>query len=220
MKLFIISDTHGDHDKVQVPDCDTLIHCGDWSRNKDISCVVDFLRWMERQKPKNKIFIAGNHDLLAEQEPKLFKILLAEFCPSAIYLQDSGVTIDGVKFWGSPVSPRFYNWAFNRDRGEDIKRHWEMIPDDTNVLITHGPPQGILDLSNNWDHATGRKFDDHLGCYDLAQSVIAIRPFIHCFGHIHGSGGLIFESDKTKFINASLMDENYSFNQRGILTEA
>lgn len=212
MKLFIISDTHGDHEKVQVPDCDTLIHCGDWSRDKGIGCVIDFLRWIERQKPKNKIFIAGNHDLIAEQDPAFFANALKEFCPSAIYLQDSGVTIDGVKFWGSPVSPRFFNWAFNRDRGEEIKRHWDMIPDGTNVLITHGPPKGILDMSDG-------KRDGHLGCADLVDALSRVIPSIHCFGHIHNPGGKIEEVGFTKFINASLMDENYSFNQRGVATE-
>jgi hypothetical protein len=67
--------------------------------------------------------------------------LLAEY-PTVIYLNDSGVEIDGLKFWGSPVQPYFHNWAFNRI-GDDICKHWELIPLDTDILITHGPVKGF-----------------------------------------------------------------------------
>ncbi len=216
MNLFVISDTHGDHRKVKIPECDVLIHCGDFSLDDSIGPTLDFLRWFDAQPAYHKIFIAGNHDRIAETDPAFFSKAVAGFAPNCYYLQDSGCMIKGLRFWGSPVTPRFYNWAFNRDRGEDIKRHWDMIPGSTDVLITHGPPQEILDLSNNWNEATGKKFDDHLGCQDLHQAVIRIKPKLHCFGHIHGSGGKLVEIGGCKFVNASLMDESYSLVQRGV----
>jgi Icc-related predicted phosphoesterase len=115
------------------------------------------------------------------------------------YLNDSGIELEGIKFWGSPVQPEFFNWAFNKRRGHEIKRHWDMIPNDIDVLITHGGPQNILDANAN---------NQNCGCRDLLEAVMAIQPKVHCFGHIHESYG-IEEVNDTTFINASIMNGKY-----------
>ena len=124
--------------------------------------------------------------------------ILADY-PNITYLNDSGVTIEGIKFWGSPVTPWFHNWAFNRV-GEEITKHWDLIPADTDVLITHGPPKGILD-----ETVHGRL---HVGCGHLLKKVLEIKPKVHVFGHIHEARG-VHEEAGIKFINASCVDLRY-----------
>ncbi len=132
-------------------------------------------------------------------KPDSCKDLLRDF--SINYLQDEGIEIDGVKFWGTPWQPEFCNWAFNLPRGKQIREKWDLIPDDTDVLITHGPPYSILDSINDGCPP--------LGCQDLLETVVErVNPRVHVFGHIHGGHG---EEDRqgTKYINASLLDESY-----------
>ena len=174
-----------------------LIHAGDVSKRGHKSEIQDFLVWFSIQPQLYKIFIAGNHDFFFEEtsEAEINKIIPENI----IYLNDSGITIEGIKIWGSPVQPRFFDWAFNRDRGEDILKHWNLIPDDTDILITHGPPYGILDLTNR-----GLR----VGCEELRKKVDLIRPKYHIFGHIHESNG-IENKENTIFINASVLDLRY-----------
>jgi len=108
-------------------------------------------------------------------------------------LNDSPFEYEGLKFWGSPISPTFFDWSFNRDRGPKIKRHWDMIPNDTDILITHGPPAGILDRNRK---------NVNCGCDDLLEALARVNPKLHVFGHIHESYG-IHDSSSTKFVNAS-----------------
>ena len=103
--------------------------------------VIDFLEWFSIQPAKYKIYIAGNHELSYQKDPGFKYQMIGQF-PGVKYLESKGVTIDGVKFYGSPYTPMFYDWAFMLDRGESIAQEWENIPDDTNVLITHGPGFG------------------------------------------------------------------------------
>lgn len=214
MRLVLISDTHGRHASLTLPAGDVLIHAGDFSRDGGLADVRGFFTWMEAQPFAHKILVAGNHDAVFDKWHDGAVMLLKEIAPSVTYLQDSGVTIDGVRFWGSPVQPEFFNWFFNRKRGAEIKRHWDLIPDNTDVMISHGPLFGYLDKSNNWDHATGKKFDDHLGCEDLRDAILRVRPKLHCFGHIHGGYGkssiIHDDGDKTQLVNASIMDETYN----------
>lgn len=205
MQLVILSDSHGLHEKIRVPDGDTLIHCGDLTDDIGRAALREFLVWFNALPHANKIFIAGNHDMAFEKWPDLTQAMVKEIAPNCIYLQDSGCEIDGVKFWGSPYQPAFCNWAFNLPRGPELKRHWDMIPDDTDVLITHCPPFGILDVSG---------FDNEkLGCRDLYEAVLRVEPQVHCFGHIHHSYGttkLVHDDGfKTQMINAAICDERY-----------
>ncbi len=200
MRLTVISDTHGLHDQVKIEPCDVLIHCGDCTNDAGQASLRNFLQWLERQPAQNKLLIAGNHDWAFEKWPDLARAMVKEVAPSVTYLQDSCVSIYGVNFWGSPVSPTFFKWAFNRDRGSEIKRHWDMISEGTNVLITHGPPKGILDY-NIYD-----KF--HCGCEDLMNKVAELGANLHCFGHIHQGYGKV-TINGTTFMNASCVNEKY-----------
>jgi Icc-related predicted phosphoesterase len=118
----------------------------------------------------------------------------------ATYLENTGVTIDGVSFWGSPYTPEFLHWAFMYRRGRDAKQYWNQIPAGLDVLVTDGPPYGILDQT-----APG---EEHLGCVELLKAVKAKKPKVHIFGHIHGGAGT-FENGDTRFINAAYLNEQY-----------
>lgn len=206
MKLVIISDTHGLHEKVKVPAGDVLIHCGDCTNDAGQRSLRDFLTWFERQPCPRKILIAGNHDWAFEKWPGLAQEMVMKVSHSTTYLQDSGCEIGGFKFYGTPYQPEFCNWAFNLPRGEALRKVWDKIPDDTDVLITHGPPKNRLDVSG---------FDgDRCGCVDLYEAVLRVRPRVHAFGHIHHGYGTKEEVHddgfKTTFINASICDERYN----------
>ena len=196
MKIVCISDTHSGHNKFEIPDGDILIHAGDISSRGKPEQIKKFNNWLGRLPHQYKIMIAGNHDFLFENEPDI----AAEMITNAIYLNDSGIEIEGVKFWGSPITPWFLDWAFNRYRGEDIQQHWDKIPLDTDILITHGPPYGILDKT---------VYGQAVGCENLLEIVQKVQPKLHIFGHIHEAYGKK-KLKGTTFINASLMDENYN----------
>ncbi len=197
MKIVFLSDTHQRHHDVDIPNGDILIHAGDFSSRGTVQEVTDFLNWFSKQPHKYKIFIAGNHDFFFERERE--ETIRKIIPKNLIYLNDSGITIENIRIWGSPVQPEFLNWAFNRERGEEIKKHWNLIPKDTNLLITHGPPEGILDKT-----IRGKS----VGCLDLLNRVNNIQPKIHVFGHIHEEYG-VYKTANTTFINASILNERY-----------
>lgn len=198
MKLCIISDTHNYHKRLaKLPDADVIIHAGDFTSVGHSHEIVNFMQWFSKLPYKYKICVAGNHDWLFETH----KLLALEKIPqNVIYLEDSGVEIDGIKFWGSPVQKPFNGWAFNRPE-EKLAQHWAAIPDDTDVLITHSPPYSIMDFVP-WDRS-------HEGSPSLYKEVVErIKPKIHIFGHIHeGYGIKVIEN--TTFINASNLDGDY-----------
>jgi len=197
VRIVCISDTHGQHTKLSVPDGDVLIHAGDFMAFGDTPKeVVDFNQWLGKQPHRHKVVIAGNHDLMFERHPGAARELLG----NAIYLENSGAEIAGFTIWGSPVQPEFNNWAFNVARGAAIRRYWKMIPANTDVLVTHGPPFGVLDKA----HPSSA----HVGCEELAKAVEQIKPGLHVFGHIHGGHGLSSSKD-TQFVNASVVNEAY-----------
>jgi len=197
VKFVFISDTHSLHEQVDLPEGDVLVHAGDFSMRGTLPEVSAFLDWLERQPHRYKVLVAGNHDFLAEREPGVFRALLPE---SVIYLENSGVEIEGLRLWGSPITPWFFDWAFNRHRGADIRPYWEAIPSGTDVLITHGPPYGILDEV--------LRDPRPVGCRDLLRRIEEIRPRVHVFGHIHEGYGQL-ERDGTRFINAASVDVRY-----------
>jgi len=197
MKLILISDTHNRQHDIDIPNGDILIHAGDVSNRGLKWEVKEFLNWFSNQPHKYKIFIAGNHDFFFEKEHEdEIKNIIPK---NVIYLNDSGIEIESIKIWGSPVQPEFYNWAFNRKRGKEIKKHWDLIPLGTDILITHGPPLNILDKTVR---------GDIVGCEDLLNAVNKIKPKIHVFGHIHEDYGILKKNDTT-FINASILNERY-----------
>lgn len=200
-RIVAISDTHSRHQNFgPLPDGDILIHAGDATVQGKFDEVIEFNRWFGTLPYKHKIFVAGNHDFLFEKSPEMGRALMS----NVTYLQDSFTIVEGLKIYGSPWQPRFYDWAFNLDRGQDIARKWAMIPEDTDVLVTHGPPHGILDMvSDRW---TGRA--EAVGCEELLPVVQRIRPRVHIFGHIHASYGQLVQ-DGIRFVNASSCDESY-----------
>lgn len=205
MKFVAISDTHGMHSSVTIPECDVLIHAGDCTGGSEHKDLFEFLSWLNLQPAKNKVLIAGNHDWAFEKWPDLAVKMVKEVAPTVTYLQDSGLTIGGLKLWGSPVQPEFCNWAFNRRRGPDIRRHWDMIPEGTDILITHGPARGLLDISGFGNV--------RVGCEDLLEKINKINPKFHIFGHIHHSYGSLnyfsANSLETKAYNCSICNEAY-----------
>lgn len=197
------------HWRVQVPDGDVLIHCGDSLGRGNMHELEDFVAWFAAKPHKHKLMIAGNHDWIFERN--LAAGRRAVESNGITFLHNESTVIDGVRFYGSPYTPVFYNWAFMCDRGPEIAAKWAMIPDKTDVLITHGPPYGHGDL------APGRRI---VGCLELLQRVREIRPMLHCFGHIHeGYGTTRSDEFETVFINAAICDERYKPNRRPIVMD-
>ncbi len=197
MKILAISDTHGQHSKLKLPDADMILHAGDISKRGEEPEILAFLDWFGHLDYRYKIFIAGNHDFYFE---KSSAEKIREVIPdNLIYLCDSGVTIEGINIWGAPVTPTFFDWAFNRDRGGAISRHWDLIPEGTDILMTHGPVAGILDTTCR---------GEAVGCADLLKRVQELKPKYYIGGHIHEAYGKQ-ESQGTTFFNASVLDERY-----------
>jgi Icc-related predicted phosphoesterase len=196
MRVVIISDTHNQLDRLDVPDGDVLIHCGDFTMGGTPQEIEKFNEHLQQLPHRHKIVVAGNHEFLFESHPDLARSLLT----AATYLQDTSIEIDGIVFYGSPWQPEFHNWAFNVPADSDrMRRIWERIPDNTDVLITHGPPFGILD--NTMDNR-------NVGCRLLRNRVLKITPKLHCFGHIHSAYGTQ-DLDGITFINAANLNEQY-----------
>jgi hypothetical protein len=198
MRLVVISDTHGLHNGIEgLPDGDVLVHAGDFMNSGfDPEDIWSFNRWLGEQSFKYCVVTGGNHDRYFEIAPEQARPLLS----NAIYLENTGLIIDSVSFWGSPYTPEFLNWAFMYPRGSAAKQYWDQIPYNLDVLITHGPPFGILDQV-----APGGA---HLGCEELLKAVQEKRPKLHIFGHIHGGAGT-FENGVTRFVNAAYLNERY-----------
>ena len=195
-RIVAISDTHEQHGSIILPEGDILVCAGDITTNGKPAAVSEFDAWFAAQPHRYKLLIAGNHDFLFEKDNLHARGLIS---PGIIYLEDSGCEIMGLKFWGSPVTPWFFDWAFNKQRGEEIRRFWDEIPADTDVLVTHGPPFGILDKN-----AQG----EHTGCEDLRHALKRVRPRLHIFGHIHEGYG-VAEQDGTTSVNACQLDYQY-----------
>lgn len=193
-RLVLVSDTHGFHDFV-VPDGDVLVHAGDGCRHGSLDEALEWAAFMRRQPHRHKLVIAGNHDRCFEAEFDLASRLFSDLG----FLHDSGCVVEGLRCWGSPWQPWFFDWAFNLPRGPALAAKWAMIPDATDVLITHGPPQGILDRTS---------LDQPAGCEELRAAIRRVRPRLHVFGHIHEGYG-VDEADGTLFVNASICTLRY-----------
>jgi len=216
MRFVLISDTHMAHDKLVVPDGDVIIHAGDATWKGRLPEIGAFANWYASLPHRVKIFVPGNHDLLFDgTSAELAKSLL----PGGItFLNDDLTYVEDIAIYGSPWTPKFgYGWAFNAPRGPEIARHWAKIPSFTNVLITHGPPMGIL------DSVPKRRADGlvdlydvlHVGCEELRAVVDSLSDLkLHVFGHIHESGGV-----SGKFVNASMMNMDYSSVRAPIVFE-
>lgn len=212
-RIVCLSDTHNCNEQIDVPDGDILIHSGDATTIGTIEEIAKFNSWFSNLPHGHKIFVAGNHDWLFEKNNALARTLLD---PEITYLQDSSTEIDGLKIYGSPWQPRFFDWAFNLNRGYEMAEKWKLIPDDVDILITHGPPYGILDL------VPRQGWDENSGCEELRKKIEEIaaagRLKLHVFGHIHCGYGT-HEQFGIKFVNASNCDESYLPTQPPIVID-
>ena len=213
MKITFISDTHTKHNQVtsSLPGGDLIIHAGDFTSMGYKHEIQQFFKWYNGlDNYTNKIVIAGNHDLMFEDDLSQAKDIISIY-PNVTYLQDELEVIGddystSVKVYGSPWQPEFYNWAFNLPRmGWEIQQKWDDIPLNTDILVTHGPAWGHLDT------VIGE--NTHLGCEMLANKINTLKPKIHVFGHIHSGYGYKFV-DGTHFFNAAVLGENYIYTQK------
>lgn len=202
MRFVCVSDTHNQLSQVELPPGDVLLHAGDLTGRGTLPEIQQALEELVALDYEHKIFIAGNHDFGFEQEPEKVKALLTQIAPELIYLRDSAVELEGIKIYGSPWQPWFHSWAFNLQRGAEIRQKWDLIPTDTDILITHGPPHGILDQTLMGDHA---------GCEELLKVIRErVRPKYHIFGHIHEGYGQEHDSEHDiSYINASTCTLRY-----------
>ncbi len=211
MKITCISDLHGSYPVLEGGDL--LIIAGDCTADEKVDQWMKFFDWMKAQNYRQKILVGGNHDgflerSISSQEAREMGIDEQE---GFEYLSDTGVEFEGLKIWGSPWTPKFFNWHFMLPRGEKIREKWNKIPLDTDILVTHGPPRGMLDKT--WD---GRR----PGCNDLAHRIKELKSLkLHVFGHIHEDYGWRHSDyelgDNTIIphghlsVNCALMNEHY-----------
>jgi Icc-related predicted phosphoesterase len=190
MRIVAVADTHLFHDELVIPEGDVFVHAGDMCRAGSRAELALAAEWVRSLPHARKIIVAGNHDWYFAEDLDAARALFGD---GVVHLHDSGITLDGVRFWGSPWQPAFNDWAFNLPRGVALAEKWALIPAGTDVLVTHGPPLGIGDRSIT----SGRQ-----GCADLRARVEALRPKLHIFGHIHEDRGT-WEIDGTRFANVT-----------------
>jgi Icc-related predicted phosphoesterase len=198
VKIVCISDTHSMGPQIRVPDGDVLVHAGDHTFHGTRSEVARAVDWLAAMPHPHKIIIAGNHDWAFEKDAAATEKFVADM--GLTYLKDSGTRIDNLNFWGAPWQPWFHDWAFNVRRGE-LTPYWQKIPDTTNVLITHGPPFGIMDTA---------RYGEHVGCSELGARIDSLPDLkLHVFGHIHEGYGRVKIND-VLYVNASTCNSKYS----------
>lgn len=190
LTLVVTSDTHGAHDALVVPDGDVFIHAGDLSNMGDLAQIEEAAAWIRALPHDHKVVIPGNHDFASERQPEK----VAPLFDGTEYLLHGALEIAGLKCFFSAFTPEFGGWAFMKPRsGRELRDLWAGIPNETELLVTHGPPKAILD----------RTFGGELaGCELLHARVQAVRPACHLFGHIHEARG-VASADDTLFVNAS-----------------
>lgn len=218
MKIWHISDTHCKHRELSVPQCDLVVHSGDFSNSRKLDInyneTVDFLEWYGSLDIKHKILVPGNHDVALYHK----RVTADKIPQNIIYLEDKEAVIEGVKIYGSPHTPTHGSdqWAWMHDRSK-LHKYWDNIPEDTDILITHGPPFGILDKA--WRYLNieeGKtylypKLIEQTGCANLKRKVDEVQPMLHLFGHLHDSRDIInsgiMKITPTLYSNASCVED-------------
>jgi Icc-related predicted phosphoesterase len=197
VNIVAVSDTHGRHRDLEIPEGDVFVHAGDLTKTGTIDELRDVAEWIEGLSFSHKVIVAGNHDFCLEHPAKRDEAehLLADFT----YLRDESAGIDGLNFWGSPWTPVYGQWAFQKQRGDEIAGVWESVSDGVDVLVTHGPPRGI------GDRTRGGK---QVGCQQLRECIRGCRPRLHLFGHIHEARG-DWTVEGIQCVNASVTTVGY-----------
>lgn len=220
--IVTISDTHCQHDDIEVPYGDILIHAGDFSGRGTKWEIESFLNWFGSLPHPWKIVIPGNHDKGTDPDVQgqvyqgcrdYFKQLCA--LENIYVLEDDCVDVytnsgELIKIWGSPVSPTFgRGWAWNRDRGSEIKKHWDKIPEDVDIVVAHGPPFGYGDRVDYPNHTPNGPLYN-VGCVDLLRRLSEVKPKMGIYGHIHEDRGVFFdERNKITHVNTSSLNIRY-----------
>ena len=199
LTIVLISDTHELHREVEVPPGDILIHAGDFTMNsKSAEKLLDFNEWLGELPHAYRVVIPGNHDSIVEDASRRSLIT------NATLLINESVEIMGLKFWGSPTTP-LLGEAFGVVSDTARAKLYSRIPADTDILVTHGPPYGILDQTPGSNR--------HEGCQQLFAAVQRVKPMLHVFGHIHGAYGTESTND-TLFVNAALPGRGFGMSNR------
>ncbi len=194
LQLVLLSDTHEQHAEVEVPPGDILIHAGDFTMfSRNLRSISDFNQWLGKLPHRWKVVCPGNHEFFLEADLRRRSLL-----DNAIVLVNESAEVEGLKIWGSPITP-LYGGAFGLSSAEDRRRLYGQIPEDIDVLITHGPPYGILDESPGSDY--------HQGDPVLLDAAMRLRPRLYVFGQVHldRRSPRIVESEHTTFVNAALL---------------
>lgn len=234
MKITFLSDTHSLHNEVTIEPCDIFCYTGDATNRGSREDWVSFFEWLRKVPAKHIVWIGGNHDLSLDKllmyssvdavQDLLNRQLCADIqrliknLPAHIhYLQDSAITIEGINFYGSPISPSFgQGWAFNANRGDIIAKVWQKIPKNTHILLTHTPPYNVLDYV---DERLRRYPDEDLrtGCKELWNCIKnrLIELQVNAFGHIHANYGMMLKAvSNTRycvFINGAMINNRGKF---------
>lgn len=203
MKIWLISDTHTEHEGLHIPaDVDAVMHCGDESNHRDADWNEpesrSFFEWFSNLDIATKVFVPGNHSIAVE-----LGLVSGEEYPNVQFLIHEAWSWNGLKIFGSPYTPWFFSWAYNVARS-DLDAYWAAIPDDVDILLTHGPPKGILDVTRDWRS----KQPIHVGSLSLTRQVRdRIQPRIHAFGHLHDEEGIrnfgLLTREATQYVNCA-----------------
>jgi Icc-related predicted phosphoesterase len=210
MKVCCISDIHGN--LPEIPECDVLLIAGDIvpTNRHNVHLSSEWMQtylkpWIDDLSQRMKIFVvSGNHDFIFERAKEMVPNLNWE------YLEDSGSKFQGLNIWGSPWQPIFFNWAFNASE-EKLAQKWQLIPEDTDILLLHGPPHGYGDFSSFGN--------EHTGSVSLLNRIIEIKPKLVVSGHIHSGHGIYKIGENTVFVNAAYVNESYQPSNNPIVLE-
>jgi len=204
IRLVLISDTHELHRELDVPDGDILIHCGDISMmSRSLAAIEDFDDWLGALPHKVKLLVPGNHEFVLEDSGHRGLIT------NATMLVNESVKVMGLRIWGSPTTP-LVDGAFGVISDIDRARLYEQIPKDTDIVVTHGPPYGVL------DQAPGSEY--HAGCCQLLAAIQRVKPRLHVFGHAHGCFGTM-DTPETLFANVALLGSDGSLSNAPVVLQ-
>jgi Icc-related predicted phosphoesterase len=195
MHLVATSDLHGY--LPEIPACDLILIGGDICPDGTPQMQADWLdtcfrRWLKGIPAKEVVAVAGNHDFLFEQNPEIVPALPWH------YLQDSGLDIEGVRIWGTPWQPVFFDWAFNQTEPE-LEKIWKQIPANTDILLLHGPP---------FRHGDRNTHGEHTGSPSLLTRIREVQPKVVICGHIHESRGQ-YHIGSSRILNVSQLNVHY-----------
>lgn len=198
-KVVLISDTHARLHEINVPNGDIIIHCGDFGFRGATEEWKEFLTEYSKLPHKHKLFTFGNHDV---RNSNLLPIIKQEAKDLGItLLVNELIEIDGLRIYGSPITPRFGNWWWMKERGAELARHWSNIPENLDIFFSHGMPHGVLDIAE--------RIMEHVGDTELLMAIIEKKPKIGVGGHLHYQGGQSMIIGDTKYYNAAVCNESY-----------